>query len=246
MSSPTAPLALITGATQGIGRTVAQILATKHSYHAIVAARNPQDGEKVASDLRKAGHQASTIRLDLTSPTSIQGAISAIENDFGYLDVLVNNAGILLDHDPSLSTWDLFNRTFTTNIVGTATLTEGLLPLLRKAKAGPPRVVFVTSIMGSLERATDKTTPYYSIDYKSYDASKAAVNMLMINYARELDGVGGKVNSVCPGLVKTALNNFSEYGHSTEIGAERIVDMATLDENGPTGTLSDRNGPLPW
>ncbi|KAH6972530.1 hypothetical protein BKA56DRAFT_594216 [Ilyonectria sp. MPI-CAGE-AT-0026] len=244
--SPHAPLALITGATQGIGRTVAQILASKHSYHAIIAARNPQDGEKVATDLREAGHKASVVQLDLSSPDSIQGTIASIEKEFGYLDVLVNNAGILLDHNPSLNTWDLFSNTFTTNIIGTATLTEGLLPLLRKAKAQPPRVVFVTSIMGSLERATDKTTPYYNIDYKAYDASKAAVNMLMINYVRELDGVGAKVNSVCPGLVKTALNNFSEYGHSTEIGAERIIEMATLDENGPTGTVSDRNGPLPW
>ncbi|KAL6406989.1 Fatty acyl-CoA reductase [Ilyonectria robusta] len=234
--SPHAPLALITGATQGIGRTVAQILASKHSYHAIIAARNPQDGEEVATDLREAGHKASVVQLDLSLPDSIQGTIASIEKEFGYLDVLVNNAGILLDHNPSLNTWDLFSKTFTTNIIGTATLTEGLLPLLRKAKAGPPRVVFVTSIMGSLERATDKTTPYYNIDYKAYDASKAAVNMLMINYVRELDGVGAKVNSVCPGLVKTALNNFSEYGHSTEIGAERIIEMATLDENGPTGT----------
>ncbi|KAF7555170.1 hypothetical protein G7Z17_g2344 [Cylindrodendrum hubeiense] len=246
MSPQNAPLALITGATQGIGRAVAQILASKHSYHAIIAARTPKDGEKVAADLREAGHQASTIQLDLTSAESIQDAIATIEKDFGYLDVLVNNAGICIDLFPNLNAWDRFSRTVTTNVIGTATLTDGLIPLLRKAKAGPPRIVFVTSIMGSLEKSTDKTTPYYNLDCKAYDASKAAVNMLMLNYSRELDGDGGKVNSVCPGLVKTALNNFSDYGHSPEIGAERIVEMATLDESGPTGTLSDRNGSLPW
>ncbi|KAM5345049.1 hypothetical protein ACJ41O_010911 [Fusarium nematophilum] len=239
------PLAFVTGATQGIGRAVAQILASQHSYHVILGARQPQDGEKVASGLREAGHKASVVQLDLTSPKSIEAAVKSIETDFGYLDVLVNNAGILLDHYDSLSTWDLFSKTFTTNVIGTATLTEGLVPLLRKAKVGPPRVVFVTSVMGSLERATDKTTMYYNIDYKAYDASKAAVNMLMINYARVL-GDKAKVNSVCPGLVKTALNGFMEYGTSPEVGAERIVEMATLGEDGQTETVSDRSGGLPW
>ncbi|KAM0418959.1 hypothetical protein ACHAPT_012117 [Fusarium lateritium] len=240
------PLALVTGASQGIGRAVAQILASKHGYHVILGVRNPESGEKVATELRDAGHQASVVEVDLTSPTSIETATKDIQTRFGYLDVLVNNAGILIDHHEGLTTWELFSKTFTTNVIGTATLTEGLVPLLRKARAGPPRVVFVTSIMGSLERSTDKTTPYYPIDYKAYDASKAAVNMLTLNYARILDDAGGKVNSVCPGLVKTALNNFSQYGHSPEIGAERIVEMATLGEDGPTRTVSDRNGPLPW
>ena len=240
------PVALITGANQGIGLAAAQILASKHSYRVIVGSRSPQAGEKVASELREAGHEASNVQVDLSSPTSIEGAIAAIDRDFGYLDVLVNNAGILIDRDASYSTWDLFTKTFSTNVIGTATLTEGLLPLLRKAKAGPPRIVFVTSLMGSLHWATQKDTPFYKIDYKAYDASKAASNMLMLNYARLLEGVGGKVNSVCPGLVKTNLTGYIEHGHDPEIGAERIVEMAIIGEDGPTGTLSDRNGPLPW
>ncbi|KAJ4323556.1 hypothetical protein N0V84_004297 [Fusarium piperis] len=247
MSSPASlPLALVTGASQGIGRAVAQALASNHNYHVLLGVRNPQSGETVATGLRDAGHQASVVQLDLTSPTSIEAAIKDIQTRFGYLDVLINNAGILIDHHDGLSTWDLFTKTFTTNVIGTATLTEGLVPLLQKAKAGPPRIVFVSSVMGSLERATDKTTSYYPIDYKAYDTSKAAVDMLAINYARILEGAGGKVNCVCPGYVKTALNGFNEYGHSPEVGAERIVELATLGEDGPTTTFSDRNGPLPW
>ncbi|KPM44162.1 hypothetical protein AK830_g2366 [Neonectria ditissima] len=240
------PVVLVTGANQGIGLAVAQSLAGKHNYHVIIGSRNIQAGEKVASELREAGHAASTVQLDLASNTSIEAAIAKIDKEFGYLDVLVNNAGVLLDTDPSYSTWDLYTKTFTTNVFGTGALTEGLLPLLRKAKSGPARLVFVTSVMGSLQFSTNKDVPWYSIEYKVYDASKAAVNMLMLNFARVLDGTGAKVNSVCPGLVKTNLTNFHEHGTSTEVGAAHVVEMATLGEDGPTGTFSNSQGTLPW
>lgn len=245
-ASLTRPLALVTGANQGIGLAVAKILASEHSYYVIIGSRNAKSGEKVASELQEAGHDASTVQLDLESPSSIEAAVSTVEAKFGYFDVLVNNAGILIDLNPGLSTWDLFTKTFTTNVVGTTTFTERLVPLLRKAKAGSPRLVFVISVMGSLERVTDKTTMYYNTDYKAYDASKAAVNMLMINYDRALSEVGGKLNSVCPGLVSTALTGYTKNGHSPDIGASRIVEMATLGEDGPSATVSDRNGPVPW
>ena len=240
------PIALITGANQGIGLATAKILASQHSYHVIIGSRDLEAGEKVASELRDAGHEASAVQLDLTSLDSIEAAIATIDRDFGYLDVLVNNAGVLLDRNSSLSTWDLYTKTFTTNVIGTGVLTEGLLPLLRKVKAGPPRIVFVTSVMGSLQVSTNKDTPFYNTDFKVYDASKAAINMLMLNFSRVLGEVGGKVNSVCPGLVKSNLTGYMEMGSSPEVGATRIVEMAVLGEDGPTGTLSDRNGPLPW
>ncbi|KAH7174808.1 uncharacterized protein B0J16DRAFT_375590 [Fusarium flagelliforme] len=240
------PLALITGSTQGIGLAVVQALVAKHNYHVLLGVRNTKAGEKVASDLRNNGYKADVVELDLTSAESIAKAAEHIEQKYGYLDVLINNAGVLLDIYKDLTTWDLYQKTFTTNVIGTGTLTQTLLPLLRLAKAGPPRIVFVTSLMGSLTKATDKTTMFYSTDYKVYDSSKAAVNMLMFNFARELDDVGGKVNAVCPGLVKTALTGFTEYGTSTEVGAERIVEVATnMDKDGPTRTISDRNGEIP-
>ncbi|KAF5649400.1 short chain dehydrogenase family [Fusarium sp. NRRL 52700] len=241
--SPT--LALVTGSTQGIGLAVAKELAIKHNYHVLLGVRNTKAGEEIASDLCKNGHQASVVELDLTSPESIEKAVKHIDEKYGHLDVLINNAAVLLDLAKGLSTWDLFSNTFTTNVVGLGCLTSSLLPLLRKAKNAPPRIVFVSSVMGSLTKATDETTIYYNIDYKSYDASKAAVNMLMLNYARELHDVGGKVNSVCPGLVKTGLSGYHEWGTSPEVGAERIVQMATIGEDGPTRTFSDRNKELP-
>ncbi|KAL3477291.1 hypothetical protein BJX99DRAFT_269898 [Aspergillus californicus] len=240
------PIVLITGSNQGIGLATAQSLAKNHNYHVLIGARNIQAGEDIAASLRAAGHKASSIQLDLTSEESIKSAVTTIEENFGYLDVLVNNAGILLDRREDLSTWDLFNQTFTTNVIGTATLTESLLPLLRKSKAGPPRIVFVSSSMGSLHNALDKSLMCYPIDYKAYDASKAAANMLMLNYARILEPDGGKVNSVCPGLVKTNLTAFTPYGGTPEAAAERIVEMAVLGVDGPSGTFSCSTGEIPW
>ncbi|PCD27352.1 hypothetical protein FGRA07_02491 [Fusarium graminearum] len=193
-------LALVTGSTQGIGLAVAKELATKHNYHVLLGVRNTKAGEQIASDLRSEGHKVDVVELDLTSSESIDKAVAHIEQKYGYLDVLINNAGVLLDWDKDLTTWDIYHKTFTTNVIGTGCLTKGLLPLLRQAKTNPPRIIFVTSVMGSLEKATDESLFYYNIDYKVYDASKAAVNMLMFNFAREMDDVGGKVNSVCPGL----------------------------------------------
>lgn len=236
-------VALISGANAGIGLAVATALAKDHGYHVIIGSRNAAAGEQAAATLAAAGASASSVQLDISSDESIAGAASRIEREFGALDVLINNAGVLLDWN-GLSTRELFNQTFITNVVGTVCLTEACLPLLRKSVV--PRLVFVSSRMGSLAVATDKSTPFYSIDYKAYDSSKAALNMLALNYARILEGDGALVNAVCPGLVKTKLTGFHSMGSSTELGAQRIVELATAVKGGPTATFSDRDGGIPW
>lgn len=240
------PITLITGANQGIGQAVASILATKHSHHVLIAARNFTAAQELASQLQSQGAQATPIHLDLDSESSIHSAVSTIKSQFDHLDILINNAGILLDNkDPTMSTHTLFTKTLTTNVIGTAVLTESLLPLLRAAKA--PRVIFVSSRMGSLHQATVKDTMFYATDYKAYDASKAAVNMLALNYARILEDVDGRVNVVCPGLVSTNLTGYTGYGATPEVGATRIVELATVeDKEVPNRTFSDRDGEIAW
>ena len=248
-SKPT--VALVTGSNQGIGLAVANQLARDHGYHVIVGSRNAEAGEEVAAALVADGFSASSVQLDLSSDESIAAAASWIEGKFGSLDVLVNNAGVLLDYVPGvlehykdLSTRELFNRTFVPNVIGTACLTEACLPLLRKSEL--PRLVFVSSRMGSLAEATNKSTMFYNIDYKSYDSSKAALNMLALNYARILEPGGGLVNIACPGLVKTKLTNETPYGATPEVGAKRIVELATAVKGSPTATFSDMNGTISW
>ena len=251
MATTKKAIALISGANTGIGLAVATQLAKDHGYHVIVGSRNEAAGREVASVLLADGFAASSVQLDLSSDKSIAAAVSWIEHEFGVLDVLINNAGILLDNGRGvtethehLSTRELFSLTFSTNVIGTACLTEACLPLLRKSDFA--RLVFVSSRMGSLSESTNKETLYYNIDYKSYDSSKAALNMLALNYARILDGAGALVNVACPGLVQTKLTNYHAWGTSTGVGAQRIVQLATAVKGGPTATFSDRDGSIPW
>ncbi|KAK1574774.1 short chain dehydrogenase [Colletotrichum navitas] len=240
-------VALVTGGNSGIGEAVVRQLAKTPDFHVIIGSRNAESGLKLADSLsQEGGHSVSSVQLDLVSDESIFNAVKHIKDNYGRLDVLVNNAGILIDRSPDAftTTRDLFRKTFETNVFGTAVLSEATLPLLLKAEY--PRIIFVSSLMGSLEASLDESTPFYSIDYKAYDASKAAVNMLAVNYARLLKDAGGASNAVCPGLVKTKLTGYDDYGTSVEIGAERIVSLATNGPGGPTGTFSNRQGPIPW
>jgi NAD(P)-dependent dehydrogenase (short-subunit alcohol dehydrogenase family) len=201
-------ITLISGANQGIGLAAAKILAKEHGHQVIVGSRNLDAGLKVAKEIEADGGKASSIQLDITSDESIAAATTHIKHKYGHLDVLVNNAGILIDGKvPGMSTRELFTQTLNVNVIGTALLTEALLPLLRQSVL--PRIIFVSSLMGSLHQATVQESPFYAIDFKAYDASKAAVNMLALNYARILEDVGGLSNAVCPGLVATSLTGYT-------------------------------------
>lgn len=236
-------ITLITGANQGIGLATAIQLARDHGHHVIIGSRDATAGAKVAASIQAQGHKASSVQLDITSQDSIDAAAKTIEAEFGHLDVLINNAGVLLDGKGD-DFRNLLTQTFSTNVVGTACVTEAMLPLLRKASL--PRLVFVSSRMGSLAHATDRSTFFYAMDYKVYDASKAAVNMLALNYSRILGDTGARVNVACPGLIATNLTGYTEYGGTPEQGATRIVELSILGKDGPTETFSDRDGLIAW
>jgi NAD(P)-dependent dehydrogenase (short-subunit alcohol dehydrogenase family) len=244
-TNPDKTIVLISGGNQGIGFAVATKLSKEHpDYHVIIGSRNAAAGVEAATSLSPDGSSVSSVQLDLTSDESIAATVEHIQTTYGRLDVLINNAGILIDHHKELSPRELYTRTFTTNVIGTACLTEACLPLLRKSAF--PRIVFVSSNMGSFTISSDTTTAWYNIDYKSYDASKAAVNMLALNYSRILKDQGGLVNVACPGYVKTKMTGYNQYGTEPEVGAVRIVQLATLGKDGPTGTFSNKDGPIGW
>ncbi|KAF9872380.1 hypothetical protein CkaCkLH20_10207 [Colletotrichum karsti] len=239
------PIALVTGANAGLGRAIAEILATQHSYHVIIGSRDIQKGQETETSLRAKGLSVSTVQLDLISDDSIHAAVSEITKQNGRLDVLVNNAAVHLEIGPSdLSLRDRFRSTFETNVFGTAVLTEACVPLLRQAES--PRVVFVGSASGSMTRSLDKEFSFYGAEFAAYKASKAAMNNLSMRYVVKLEDVGGMVNVVCPGLVKTKMVNFTSSGVEPEVAALKVVEMATLEKGGPTGTFVDANGEVPW
>jgi NAD(P)-dependent dehydrogenase (short-subunit alcohol dehydrogenase family) len=244
-STTSKTITFVSGANQGIGLATATALARDHGHHVIIGSRNAEAGAKVAKSLAAQGYAASSVQLDLNSEASIHAAVQHIQNTFGHLDVLINNAAILIDGTPTAgTTHELFTKTFTTNVIGTAVLTDALLAPLRKSNL--PRIIFVSSRMGSLTLAADPTTAWYNLDCKAYDASKAALNMLALNYARILEPEGARVNVVCPGLVATNLHPGVASGAPPAVGAKRVVELAVVEKEGPTATFSGSDGGVPW
>jgi NAD(P)-dependent dehydrogenase (short-subunit alcohol dehydrogenase family) len=246
-----AKIALVTGANKGIGRAVAEGLAAR-GMTVLLAARNPDLGEKAAAELRDAGHDVRFVRLDVTDDASVRAAAAAVTASPGRLDVLVNNAGISEgpNDPPSEADLDHVRRVFDTNLFGVMRVTNALLPLLRRSPAA--RIVNVSSGTGSLTHMTDPDHYFWNLGaVASYPQSKSALNMLTVQYAKELRDTGILVNAVAPGACATdfALEHIRAgrtITRTAEQGAAIAIRMATLPDGGPTGGFFDDDGPVPW
>jgi NAD(P)-dependent dehydrogenase (short-subunit alcohol dehydrogenase family) len=245
------PVALVTGANQGIGLQVAEELAGE-GYAVLVGSRDLGKGEAAAASIGAGAH---ALQLDVTDPGSIAAAAERIRSEFGRLDVLVNNAAVshtgapdtaledvIASSRPSVASLDEVRAVFETNVFGVLAVTQALLPLLREAPAG--RIVNVSSGVGSLTLASDPGFAYRGGFGVTYTASKTALNAITVALAIELEDTGVKVNAASPGFTATALNNFAGT-ETVEQGARNIVRVA-LDADGPTGTFTTPEGPIPW
>jgi NAD(P)-dependent dehydrogenase (short-subunit alcohol dehydrogenase family) len=232
---------LITGANKGLGfETARRLIAAGHTVY--IGSRDADRGRRAAERLG-----ARVVQLDVTDDASVQAAAKAIEAD-GGLDVLVNNAGVqeeMSDDNvvigPADVTADVMRKTFETNVFGTVRVTHAFLPLLRRSAA--PVVVNVSSGLASLTRVTTPDTPTYAYPGVAYPASKTAVNMITVQYAKAFPGM--RINAVEPGYTATDLNGNTGI-QTVEQGAEIIVRMAQVDTDGPTGSFFDAEGSLPW
>jgi NAD(P)-dependent dehydrogenase (short-subunit alcohol dehydrogenase family) len=247
------PVALVTGANQGIGLQIAKDLVA-HGFTVLVGSRNLERGEAAAKEV---GPDARALQLDVTDEASIAAAAARIRKDLGRLDVLVNNAAISNTGkrpDMSVQEYAKLSRAsnvslnevraiWETNVFGVLAVTQALLPLLREAPAA--RIVNVSSTVGSLSRNSDPAYGYRAIFGPGYSASKTALNAMTVAMAIELESTSIKVNAACPGYTKTNLNNYSGT-RTLEEGAREPVRLALLGPDGPTGTFSNEDGPLPW
>ncbi|MBB4689757.1 SDR family NAD(P)-dependent oxidoreductase [Amycolatopsis jiangsuensis] len=230
---------LVTGANKGLGReTARRLLAAGHTVY--LGARSVERGQRAAAELG-----ARFVRLDVTDDDSVHAALRVIEEAEGRLDVLVNNAGIaeaagLAQVEEITGASAL--RHFDTNAVGVVRVIQAALPLLRKS--ANPVVVNVSSALGSFWAVTTPQRHQFRVNSILYGASKAAVSMLTVQYAKALPGI--KINAVEPGYTATDLTAGVGGGQPVEDGADVIVRMATLGEDGPTGTFTEPGGPLPW
>jgi NAD(P)-dependent dehydrogenase (short-subunit alcohol dehydrogenase family) len=231
---------LITGANKGLGfETARRLIADGHTVY--LGSRDAERGRRAAGQLG-----ARAVQLDVTDDASVEAAAKAIEAD-GGLDVLINNAGIETRGAGNIVigaadvTADMMRQTFETNVFGMVRVTHAFLPLLQRSAA--PVVVNLSSGLASLTRVTDAGTPTYAYPGVAYPASKTAVNMVTVQYAKAFPNM--RINAVEPGFTKTDLNGNTGI-QTVEQGAEIIVGMAQVGPDGPTGGYFDAEGTLPW
>lgn len=238
-------IALVTGANKGIGHEVARQLCER-GYRVLIGARDPQRGEAAAAKLRDAGGLAEFLPMDVTDTGSVSAAAQAIAQRHGLLDVLVNNAAVKLEFDPappSACAMQTVRETFETNVFGVIAVTQAMLPLLRKSVL--PRIVNVSSGLGSLTLSAFPGTKFNAKPMLSYNVAKTAVNAITVQFANELRDAGFKINSADPGYTHTDMT-LNQGGKPVARGAAVIVRLATMDRDGPSGAFFDENGPMPW
>ena len=227
---------LVTGGNKGLGYETARRL-TAQGHTVYIGARSTDRGEAAAAALG-----ARFVRLDVTDDASVAAALGVIGERDGRLDVLVNNAGIW---DGRIGVDGLTGATalteFNTNVIGVVRVTQAALPLLRKS--ANPVVVNISSGLGSFWAVSNPERNEFRYPTVVYSATKAAVSMLTVEYAKAVPEV--KFNAAEPGLTATDLTG-GHGGQSVAEGAEVIVRLATIGKDGPTGTFQQNEGELPW
>ena len=247
MSEQNKKTALITGANRGIGFETARQLAQK-GFKVLVGARSEENGREAEAKLKAEGFDAEFVLLDVDDAKTHESAAKYVEDNYGKLDVLINNAGISLEDttgagpQASETSDDIFRRTFDTNFFNTVALTQKFVPLLKKSDAG--RIVFLSSGLASLTLHSDPNSPIYDYKLPAYDISKTAINGYAVHLAHELKDANVKVNIAHPGSVVTDMNPNGNIPVAE--GAKTSVDLATLAADGYTGKFIHLGEELPW
>src|SRR3954453_18275296 len=233
-------VAVVTGGNRGIGFEVCRQLA-RTGLRVVLTGRDRPRAERAAEALRGEGLEVVAQPLDVTDEASVSGLEQVLRDQYGRLDVLVNNAGISLDEARGIrSILDgdvvaVLHETLETNLFGPLRLCRALVPLIRQGGHG--RVVNVSSQLGSLASMGS--------GYETYRISKTALNALTRILAAECRGTGVLVNSACPGWVRTDMGG-PNAPRTPEQGAETIVWLATLPDDGPSGGFFQGRKPIAW
>lgn len=243
MSSPR--IALITGANKGLGLETARQLG-KQGLTVLIGTRDLARGASAVQALAQDGVQAVAIPLEVTDAASIAAAVSQVTKQYGYLDILINNAGVLdyaADSGVETTSIETFRRVFETNLFGVIAVTQAFLPLLKKSASA--RIVNLSSILGSISEHADPNSMIYPMRWPAYDASKAALNMYTVELAHTLKDSKIKVNAAHPGWVKTDMGGEQAPMEIVD-GAKTAVALATIDDHGPTGGFYHRGVIMRW
>ena len=239
-----AKIALISGGNRGLGLETARQLAREHGFTVLLGVRDETKGAAAQAELQGEGLDAHFVVLDVTSEDSVAKAARFVSQEYGLLDVLVNNAGIMLEHSfkvggVEVETW---KQTFDVNLFGAVALTNAVLPLLEKSEA--PRVVNLSAILGSLSEISKPQMKTWI--RASYSASKAALNAYTVALAQEKRGEAKwKINAAHPGWAKTDMGG-PQAPMTAAQGVKTVVQLATLGEDGPTGGFFHASKAVNW
>jgi NAD(P)-dependent dehydrogenase (short-subunit alcohol dehydrogenase family) len=229
-------IALVTGANRGIGLEIVKQLA-EVGFKVILSARDRKMGEAITSEIKNTGHDVTFHVLDVTNESSIIEAVRFIEKMSGRLDVLINNAAILIDSNQNALSIpsDMLRNVLETNLIGPFRLCQEVIPLMKKNKYG--RIVNISSGMGAFNEMGS--------GYPSYRISKTSLNAMTKILAAELSGSNILVNSMCPGWVRTEMGGPGATRSVAE-GADTAVWLAQLPDNGPSGAFFRDRRQISW
>lgn len=236
---------LVTGANRGIGREVAMQLG-RRGMRLLVGARSADKALAAADELRAEGVDADPLVIDITDDASVQAASAEIGRRHGHLDVLVNNAAIKLEHHPSPpseASLDVVRETLETNVLGTIRVIQAMLPVL--LRSDHPRIVNLSSGLGSLTHHTTMGSKYQERPLLGYCTSKAALNMVTVLFANQYRSTALRINAVDPGAVNTPMTQGRASREPID-GARPVVQCVLIEDDGPTGCFFDEHGPVPW
>ena len=245
-------IALVTGANRGLGLETSRQLG-KSGIKVLIGARDLAKGEKAAETLRNEGIDAEAIQLDVSDASSINAAISTISNEYGKLDILVNNAAILNDigQQPSEVSELTLRQNLDVNFVGPYLLTAGLAELLKAAPGG--RVLNMGTQVGSFGNLSDPESPIKDDICPAYQSSKIALNSITALFAKEFESTHVKINSVCPGWVMTDMGHedLPDYGDavkpmSPEEAVANILFLLDFGADAPSGSFFSNGEPVAW
>jgi NAD(P)-dependent dehydrogenase (short-subunit alcohol dehydrogenase family) len=240
--------ALVTGGNRGLGYEICRQLGER-GHIVFLGSRDLARGEAAADRLREAGIDARALRLDATDEASIAAAVATVASQVPALDVLVNNGGTFVEAwgtMPSALTLAELRETFETNFFGAFQVLREFVPLIRKSRAA--RIVNISSDMGSLGNINNPESIVYAVMGPAYQSSKVAINALTTLFAKEFKDTNIKVNSASPGWCRTDMGGDAAPLSPAE-GADTIVWLATLPDDGPSGqffSATRKRGAMEW
>ncbi|KAL8789474.1 MAG: hypothetical protein Q9195_006799 [Heterodermia aff. obscurata] len=255
MASTEKKIVLITGANQGVGYECAKnLVLSSADYHVLIGSRSLDNGHKAATEISsfpEAKGSVEAIQIDVTDEDSVNRAVDQVTRDHHRLDTLVNNAGIG-ETSTGGPPYQRLRDVLTTNTIGPVMVTDKFLDLLRKSSN--PRLVLVSSSGGSLTHAADPNSPYYGsktgMQFSHYRASKAALNMLLIEYHKTLGQEGFRVMGADPGLVVTNFLNAEKVralgAPEADVGGRTVAEVVKGERDADMGRVVGRYGVSPW